>query len=132
LPVPTVPATKKTKSIVEIARKEAQKQKNAFLTTPTNLLSLRATKITSVPKTLLGTYGKPTGGDRKGPVKGAGLKRKIDAISDDPAERDPVSPKSKLQQEKEEKAKRREAALAQGRERQAREAAEKLAASQWQ
>ncbi|KAH0536472.1 hypothetical protein FGG08_006653 [Glutinoglossum americanum] len=130
LPVPTTPAAKKTKSIIEVARREAQKQRNAFLTTPTHLLSLQATKVTSVPKTLIGAYSRPAGGKQE-PMKEDRLKRKADAISDDAAEEEPVSPKTKLQREKEEKARRREAALAQGRERRAREAAERLAARQW-
>ncbi|KAI9868610.1 MAG: hypothetical protein M1813_004460 [Trichoglossum hirsutum] len=128
---PVTPATpKKGQSIIEIARRQVQRQKNAYLSMPTGLLSQRASKVTSVPKTLRDAYSKPAGYKQE-PKKEVGLKRKIDSISDGPTDEDPLSRKSKLQKEKEEKAKRREIALANGRERRAREEAERLAALQW-
>ncbi|KAI9781844.1 MAG: hypothetical protein M1839_005636 [Geoglossum umbratile] len=125
------PIQKNTKSIIEIARRQVQKEKRgAYLSTPTHLLSLKASKITSVPQSFLDQYRKPAVKDQK-PMKEVGLKRKIDDISSDATEKDPVSPRSKVQLEREEKAKRREIALAQGKMRREREAADKLAARMW-
>ncbi|KAH0557088.1 hypothetical protein GP486_005122 [Trichoglossum hirsutum] len=115
-PANTSPTAKKTKSIIEIARRQAEKQRSAYLSTPTHLLSQRASKVTSVPKTLRDAYSKPTAGYKQEQIKEAGLKRKIDATSDGSTEEGSACRKSKLQQEKEEKAKRREIALAHGRE----------------
>jgi hypothetical protein len=119
-------ASKKTTSLIEICRRQVQREKSAHMSTPTCLLSLKSSKITSVPQSFLDKRR-----SEQKPMKEVGLKRKLDDISDDSTENEPVSPKSKIQQEREEKAKRREIALARGRVIKAQETAGKLAARMW-
>ncbi|KAI9767463.1 MAG: hypothetical protein M1840_005692 [Geoglossum simile] len=118
--------SKKTKSIIEICRRQVQREKSAHMSTPTCLLSLKSSKITSVPQSFVDRNR-----NEQKPMKEVGLKRKLDDISDDSAENEPVSPKSRVQREREEKAKRREVALARGRVIKAQEAVEKSASRMW-